>query len=144
MPRALAAPRPPCCTPHPARRRRGSPRGGWPRRSSATVFGQAEQLGAHFGCIVLLKGSGTVIAAPEKPTVINGSGSARTASAGTGDVLAGWLAGCGQRRRQHAEPVLAHQVAAAAAWLHGAAADSGDSRTPLPASSLLRCLAEPD
>ena len=107
-------------------------------------LGQAEHLAAHFGCIVLLKGSGTVIAAPGKATVINGSGSARLASAGTGDVLAGWLAGLWAATQAHAEPVLAHQVAAAAAWLHGAAADSGDSRTPLPASSLLRRLAEPD
>jgi hypothetical protein len=33
-------------------------------------------------------------------------------------------------------------VAAAAAWLHGAAAGTGESRGPLPASALLQRLAE--
>ncbi len=51
----------------------------------------AEQLAGQFQCVVVLKGSGTVIAAPGQLPVINSSGNARLATAGTGDVLAGML-----------------------------------------------------
>ena len=42
---------------------------------------------------VVLKGSGTVIASPDGQAWINPTGNGRLASAGTGDVLAGWLGG---------------------------------------------------
>ena len=51
----------------------------------------AGQLAAQFQCVVVLKGSGTVIAAPDQVPVINPSGNACLATAGTGDVLAGML-----------------------------------------------------
>jgi NAD(P)H-hydrate repair Nnr-like enzyme with NAD(P)H-hydrate dehydratase domain len=44
-----------------------------------------------FQCVVVLKGSGSVIASPNQAPVINGSGNARLATAGTGDVLAGLI-----------------------------------------------------
>ena len=57
----------------------------------------ALQLAEHFGVMVVLKGSGTVIAGPGRTTAINASGNALLATAGTGDVLAGmvgsWWAG---------------------------------------------------
>lgn len=57
----------------------------------------ARKLAARYQCVVVLKGSGTVIAAPAQTSCINASGNALLASAGTGDVLAGmvgaWLAG---------------------------------------------------
>lgn len=110
----------------------------------ADRLGQAERLATSLGCVVLLKGSGTVITAPGQTSVINGSGNARLASAGTGDVLAGWLAGLWAAAQAQATPAPAHQVAAAAAWLHGAAADADDSPTPLPASALLQRLTAAD
>ena len=51
----------------------------------------ATELSQRFGVICVLKGSGTVIAAPGKPPTINASGNAALATAGTGDVLAGIL-----------------------------------------------------
>jgi hydroxyethylthiazole kinase-like uncharacterized protein yjeF len=71
-------------------------------------------------CVVVLKGSGTVIAAPARSPWINPTGNASLASAGTGDVLAGWLAGLWSQCRQ---PDAAVRSALAAAWLHGLAAD---------------------
>jgi hydroxyethylthiazole kinase-like uncharacterized protein yjeF len=59
----------------------------------ADRLGAADTLARRWRCVVVLKGSGTVIAAPARPPAINPTGSARLASAGTGDVLAGWIAG---------------------------------------------------
>ncbi len=49
----------------------------------------AQQLAQRFQCVVILKGSGSIIAGPKQTPVINGSGNALLATAGTGDVLAG-------------------------------------------------------
>ena len=103
-------------------------------------LGHAERLAARFACVVLLKGSGSVIAAPQQFSTINPSGNARLASAGTGDVLAGWLGGLWAAAQAQAEPPSALRVAQAAAWLHGAAAEGGDDRSPLTASMLLQRL----
>ncbi len=107
----------------------------------ADRIGQAERLAARWSCVLLLKGSGTVIAAPQHPSTVNASGNARLASAGTGDVLAGWLGGLWAAAQAHATPPAPHRVAQAAAWLHGATADDGDDRAPLTASRLLQRLA---
>lgn len=85
----------------------------------------AQFLADRFGATVLLKGSGTVIAAPAVVPAINSTGHAGLASGGTGDVLAGWIGGLwaqadGRARTNEAES--AFNVAAASAWLHGQAA----------------------
>ncbi len=49
----------------------------------------AQQLADQFQCVVVLKGSGSIVACPKQPPIINGSGNALLATAGTGDVLAG-------------------------------------------------------
>ncbi len=51
----------------------------------------AQQLADAFQCVVALKGSGSIIASAGHTPVVNGSGNARLASAGTGDVLAGLI-----------------------------------------------------
>jgi ADP-dependent NAD(P)H-hydrate dehydratase / NAD(P)H-hydrate epimerase len=51
----------------------------------------AQELADKFQCVVVLKGSGSVIAQSQRPPVINGSGNALLATAGTGDVLAGLI-----------------------------------------------------
>ena len=51
----------------------------------------AQLMAKRFDCTVVLKGSGSVVAAPDQTPVINSTGNARLASAGTGDVLSGMI-----------------------------------------------------
>ena len=106
----------------------------------ADRLGHAERLAARYGCVVLLKGSGSVIAAPGQPSLINASGNARLASAGTGDVLAGWLGGLWSATQAQAQLLSPQRVAQGAAWRHGAAAEGGEEHGPLTASQLLHRL----
>jgi hydroxyethylthiazole kinase-like uncharacterized protein yjeF len=51
--------------------------------------GAARALAAELGVVVLLKGSTTVVATPEGQVHVNPTGTARLATAGSGDVLSG-------------------------------------------------------
>ena len=81
----------------------------------------AASLSQRFGAVVLLKGSGSLIAAPGQLPWINASGDARLAAPGSGDVLAGWIGGLWAQGPGTGEG--AWTAARAAAWLHGRAAD---------------------
>jgi len=88
----------------------------------------ARQLAEHMHAVVVLKGSGSVIAAPGFLTRLNASGCAALASGGTGDVLAGWIGGLwAQHAAAEAGMAVeaAFDVAAASAWLHGRAGEQG-------------------
>ncbi len=100
----------------------------------------AQQLADELHATVLLKGSGTVISSPQQLPSINATGNAALATAGTGDVLAGWLAGLWSQEPQ----AMPHDVASAAAWGHGQAADDwlqAGHHGPLRASHLVEALA---
>lgn len=91
----------------------------------------ARQLAAKFQCVVVLKGSGSVIAAPQQTPRINPTGNGRLAIAGTGDVLAGMTG-----------TALAHTnsawaAACAACYQHGALANAWPSDHVLTASRLV-------
>lgn len=76
----------------------------------------AQKLAKEFGCIVVRKGRDSVITDGER-VYINPTGNPGMAVGGSGDVLAGMIAGL---LGQGIEPL---QAAACAAWLHGAAGD---------------------
>ena len=84
----------------------------------------ASALATSEGCVVLLKGSGSVTAAPGELPVVNPSGNGLLAGGGTGDVLAGWAGGFwAQLAPAHGDLHSAMLAVQAAAWLHGHAAD---------------------
>ncbi|MDD2546245.1 MAG: NAD(P)H-hydrate dehydratase, partial [Burkholderiaceae bacterium] len=92
----------------------------------------AQTLAGQFRCIVVLKGSGTVIASPEHPPQINPTGNGRLATAGTGDVLAGLV---GARLAAGDPP---QEAAVHAVFAHGLAADQWPPFPPLTAGALAR------
>jgi hydroxyethylthiazole kinase-like uncharacterized protein yjeF len=98
----------------------------------------AQRMAAATGAAVVLKGSGTVIADSAALPMINPTGNARLATAGSGDVLAGWVGGrwAGQAS---APPAV---VAAEAVWLHGRAAEATPGMGPLTASALIDAMTQ--
>lgn len=94
----------------------------------------ARELTNRFRCVVVLKGSGTVIAAPGEVSVINPTGNARLGTAGTGDVLAGLVAA------RMGAGLPAFQAACDAVWVHGSMADHWPEGSALTASRLARSL----
>ena len=94
----------------------------------------ATMLTNHFAAVVILKGSGTVIA-DGNLLVINPTGNPALATGGTGDVLSGL---CGALLAQ-GWPV--REAALGAVWIHGMAADqlvaSGIGPTGVTASEII-------
>ncbi len=91
----------------------------------------AQRLADVFQCTVILKGSGSIIAAPGKRPRVNPTGNALLAIGGTGDVLAGLT---GTLLGQHRS---AWDAASHACYLHGALADRWPTGKALTASRLL-------
>lgn len=75
----------------------------------------ANQVSSRLHCIVVLKGSDTVIAQPEGPTYLYKGGGVGLATSGSGDVLAGALAALAARG---AQPI---EAAIWSVYLHGEA-----------------------
>lgn len=91
----------------------------------------ARQLSEAYHCIAVLKGSGTLIATPGGELYHNSTGNAGLAKGGSGDILAGLLAGllaAGLKQGRTAE-----DAALAAVWLHGAAGDACAKRLGMAA-----------
>jgi hydroxyethylthiazole kinase-like uncharacterized protein yjeF len=82
-----------------------------------------QRLAAETGAIALLKGHRTLVADPAGNAVINTSGNPGMATAGSGDVLCGFIAGLLAQF-----PVRPLDAAAAAVYLHGRAGDAAAAR----------------
>ncbi|HEU5103646.1 MAG TPA: NAD(P)H-hydrate dehydratase [Roseiflexaceae bacterium] len=88
----------------------------------------AEGAAAQWGQVVVLKGATTVVAEPEGRSMVNNGGNAALATAGTGDVLAGAIAGL------LAQGLASFDAATLGVYLHSAAGrllrdDLGDMGT---------------
>jgi NAD(P)H-hydrate epimerase len=94
--------------------------------------------------VVVLKGAGTLVAAPGETTAVIGAGNPGMATGGMGDVLTGVIAAL------HAQKLPQFQAAVFGALLHGAAGDAAariDGERGLLPSDLfphLRRLANPE
>ena len=77
----------------------------------------ARDFAREHGCVLVLKGHRTIVAAPDGRAAVNTTGNSGMAKGGSGDVLSGMiLALLGQG-------MAAYEAACAAVWLHGRAGD---------------------
>jgi hydroxyethylthiazole kinase-like uncharacterized protein yjeF len=104
------------------------------RHVQADRLRAAQTLATRFACVTVLKGSGSVIAAPDELPRINATGNARLATPGSGDVLAGLT---GARMAGGMPPF---DAACAAVYHHGQIADGWPADRALTASALARRL----
>ena len=107
---------PTIATPHPAEAARLL--GTTTAAIQADRLGAARTLSARLNASVVVKGAGSVLAHPDGTWDINASGNAGLATAGTGDVLAGFI---GAFLAQSLDAKTASRLAVC---LHGAAADA--------------------
>jgi NAD(P)H-hydrate epimerase len=120
---------PPILTPHAGEYARlaGAPLG-------SDRVASARDLSARLDAIVLLKGPGTVVAAPDGHAVVNRTDSRALATAGTGDVLTGIIVGL------LANGAAPFDAAATGAYVHGRAATAAGTGDDLVATDLIGAL----
>ncbi|MCD4535701.1 NAD(P)H-hydrate dehydratase [Nocardioides sp. cx-169] len=96
----------------------------------ARPLAHAREAAAAYGCVVLLKGRHSLVAAPDGRTRVTTTGTPWLATAGAGDVLGGLV---GALLAAGLDPFDAASVGS---WLHGAAATLAGSGGPLMAGQI--------
>ncbi len=100
-------------------------------------LGAASRLACERNVCVVLKGAGTVVAGPDGSLAVNSTGNPGMATAGTGDVLTGVIAGL------LAQGLPPWEAACAGVYLHGLAGDlaaSEQGETGLIAGDVIRAV----
>jgi len=80
-------------------------------------LGMARMAAAKLNAVMVLKGAGTIVAAPGQVSAINMTGNPGMASGGSGDVLAGMVGSFA------GQGIGLFEAACAAVWIHGRAGD---------------------
>lgn len=93
----------------------------------------AIDIAQQYRCVAVLKGAGTVVAAPGETPYVCPSGNAKLATAGTGDVLAGMIGA------NIAQGMPALEAALVAVFNHGHVADTWPASSALTADQLAKC-----
>ena len=88
----------------------------------ANRFAVATRFAKEQGVVVVLKGAGTIVAAPDGRVAVNLSGNSGLSKGGSGDLLAGMIASL------TAQGLPAFEGALAGVWLHGTAGDLAAKR----------------
>lgn len=122
-------------TPHPGEfsRLTGIPM----QRILADRLGAARSVARENGIVVVLKGHHTVVASPEGRVWVNATGNPGMATAGSGDVLTGFMAA---QIARHGKSLPLDKICAASVYLHGRAGDLASARlgeTGMTAGDLL-------
>ena len=102
-------------------------------------FGMVRMAADKLGATVVLKGAGTLVATPGVPMAVNMTGNPGMAAGGSGDVLAGLIAGL------VAQGITPFEAACAGVWLHGKAGDlaaADKSQASMTATDLIEKLPE--
>ena len=102
-------------------------------------FGMARMAADKLGATVVLKGAGTLVASRGIPIAVNMTGNPGMAAGGSGDVLAGLIAGLA------AQGIPPFEAACAGVWLHGKAGDlaaADKSQASMTATDLIQKIPE--
>jgi ADP-dependent NAD(P)H-hydrate dehydratase / NAD(P)H-hydrate epimerase len=130
-----------CVTPHPGEMARLV--GASIKDVQARRVEIALQCAAEWNAVVVLKGEGTVVAAPGGSVYINSTGNPGMGTGGTGDVLTGILAGLAAQFARGATIEEFQRICAMGVYLHGLAGDIAYNEfngAPLLASDLINKL----
>ncbi len=88
----------------------------------ADPLGMAQRCARMYGAVVVLKGATSVVAGPDGAVTFNLTGNPGMATAGSGDALAGIIAGLAAQGQQ------LYEAAAKGCWIHGRAGDLASER----------------